>query len=171
MSARYREFEQERDRKIALSRSQLEVQADRSTSAAGALDGSMPREIRREQPFDYQGPSIWGNPSALVQRGLDYMNGCGLPHSDADAVDCFRAAAKQGSAEGQYYLGWMYKLGRGIPADPIKAYMWLSLATWHGEPRASSFCRALEEQMTPAQLSTARSMSKTCQASNYEHCD
>jgi chromosome segregation ATPase len=43
-----------------------------------------------------------------------------------------RAKAEKGNAIAQYNLGLAYAEGRGITADPIEAYVWLSLAMENG---------------------------------------
>jgi TPR repeat protein len=49
----------------------------------------------------------------------------------------FRLAADQGYAEAQNFLGLMYAKGQGVPADPIRAHMWLSLAAAQNHPDAA----------------------------------
>ena len=47
-------------------------------------------------------------------------------------VAALRAKAEKGNAIAQYNLGLAYAEGRGVPADPIEAYAWLSLAMENG---------------------------------------
>ncbi len=98
-SPTYRALEQERDRQIALSRSGHEVHQE--TSKPAPIASSTPLRDRAEpaRPSNYQA-STWGNPSALVQRGLDFMNGTGLQHNDGNAVDCFVLRQNRGVPKG-----------------------------------------------------------------------
>ena len=50
---------------------------------------------------------------------------------DAD-VPALRAKAEKGNAIAQYNLGLAYAEGHGVAADPIEAYVWLSLAKDNG---------------------------------------
>ena len=54
-----------------------------------------------------------------------------LPAQDSD-VSALRAKAEKGNAIAQYNLGLTYAEGRGVAADPIEAYAWLSLAMENG---------------------------------------
>ena len=54
-----------------------------------------------------------------------------LPAQDNE-VAALRAKAEKGNAIAQYNLGLAYAEGRGVPADPIEAYAWLSLAMENG---------------------------------------
>ncbi|MHB1619680.1 MAG: tetratricopeptide repeat protein [Sulfuricella sp.] len=45
-----------------------------------------------------------------------------------EAVTWFRKAADQGNAAGEFDLGRMYALGKGIEKDPKKALYWITLA-------------------------------------------
>ena len=65
-------------------------------------------------------------------------------------------AAKQGSATAQYRLGSSYLEGSGGPADPLQAYIWLSLALLNGERAAQADVALLTTRLSASQLDTAR---------------
>lgn len=65
-------------------------------------------------------------------------------------------AALLGSATAQYRLGASYLEGRGGPADPAQAYVWLSLALLNGEQRARAEVQQLASHLSPSQLEMAR---------------
>lgn len=73
-----------------------------------------------------------------------------------DARQWLNRAALLGSATAQYRLGASYLDGRGGPADPIQAYVWLSLALLNGEQRARAEVQQLAGRLSPSQLETAR---------------
>lgn len=54
---------------------------------------------------------------SLLERGIRFEHGEGLARNGARAAELYCAAARQGSAEGAYRLGWMYANGRGIARD------------------------------------------------------
>lgn len=70
----------------------------------------------------YSGEDIQTMPSADVKGGSDvliaqarqYEHGEGVLQDREKAVELYCQAARQGSAEGQYALGWMYANGRGV---------------------------------------------------------
>ena len=67
-----------------------------------------------------------------------------------------KRAAGLGSAPAQYRLGTSYLEGSGGPADPLEAYVWLSLALLNGESRARAGVERLAGQLSASQLDTAR---------------
>lgn len=50
----------------------------------------------------------------------------------SEAIIWYRQRAEQGQADGQYYLGLMYALGKGLPRDYQKAAMWFRKAAEQG---------------------------------------
>lgn len=58
---------------------------------------------------------------ALVEEGIHYEHGEGVPLDYARALALYCAAAKAGSPNGMYSLGWMYANGRGVPRDNVVA--------------------------------------------------
>ena len=69
------------------------------------------------------------------------------------ANDELRAKAEQGDVQAQYNLGIMYDEGEGIPANSVKGYIWLSLATAQDRELAALILDIVKEQMTPADIS------------------
>lgn len=54
----------------------------------------------------------------------------------AEAVELYRLAARQGVAGAQCRLGMMYAEGRGVARDDAEAARWFRLAAEQGEPEA-----------------------------------
>ena len=54
-----------------------------------------------------------GDPRAQYLVGLMYWNSRGVSQNDSSAVNWYRKAAEQGSADAQHELGLAYALGRG----------------------------------------------------------
>lgn len=73
-----------------------------------------------------------------------------------DARQWLNRAAVLGSATAQYRLGVSYLEGTGGPADPLEAYIWLSLALLNGEQRARDGVAQLASQLSAGQLDSAR---------------
>jgi TPR repeat protein len=57
----------------------------------------------------------------------------------ADALIFCKQAAKQGNEAGQYFLGWMYSLGKGVTKDIQEAKYWFQLSAAQGSDRGQFF--------------------------------
>jgi localization factor PodJL len=77
-----------------------------------------------------------GNARAELVVGLKYLDGDGVPASEADAAKWLERAAAQGLAVAQYRLGTLYERGRGVPGDAAKAVHWYQLAAQAGNRKA-----------------------------------
>lgn len=111
-----------------------------------------------------------GHATAQTILAWRYEASEGVAQDYKQAARWYRMAALQGDAFAQNNLGIMYFEGRGVSADIKTSYMWFSLALHNGEARARDNIKLLEENMTPADISTARDMARTCLGSGYEDC-
>ena len=68
---------------------------------------------------------------------LAYAIGEGVLQDYAEAVMWYRKAAKQGYANAQNHLGWMYRNGRGVEQD-LEAVKWFQKAAEQGEAYAQN---------------------------------
>ena len=75
---------------------------------------------------------------ALVAEAARYEHAEGVPRDYARAIELYCAAAKAGSADGQYGLGWMYANGRGVARDDAVAAHLFSLAAQQGHVQAQT---------------------------------
>jgi len=87
-----------------------------------------------------------------------YLNGEGVPESDAEAVKWYRKAARQGYADAQSNPGFMYEKGRGVHVNDVRAYMWWSLVSAQGHKSAAASLDIVREQMTPTQIAKAQAL-------------
>lgn len=74
--------------------------------------------------------------TALVAQALAYEHGEGVPRDQLRAASLYCAAARDGDAEGQFSLGWMYANGRGVARDDAIAASLLALAADQGHAAA-----------------------------------
>jgi uncharacterized protein len=130
-----------------------------------------------------------GDRSAHFHLGGLYAQGLGVPQDYAKArqwyeksaaldqqneVERIRNAAEQGDASGQDSLGEMYRIGKGVPQDNVRAYMWFNIATAHStgyEQRLAADKRdKFAQRMTPAQVAEAQRLSQKCQAQGLKGC-
>ena len=72
----------------------------------------------------------------------------------------FGRAAAQAHPIAMLQLGVMYAEGRGVPQDYVRAHMWFSLATAHGEQGAVKTVEMAERRMTPAQINEAQKLAR-----------
>lgn len=81
--------------------------------------------------FAWHATAVYGGTAAmLVQQAQQYEHGEGVPKDQEQAVALYCQAARQGSVEGQYALGWMYANGRGVERnDHIAARLFKMAAT------------------------------------------
>lgn len=65
---------------------------------------------------------------------LQYGTGCCVDQGE-NAVKVYKAAAEKYPLA-QYYLGYMYRNGSGIPQDNVLARKWYTIAAQNGHPHA-----------------------------------
>lgn len=105
-----------------------------------------------------------GDPAAQFNLGLMYYEREAAPPEGvrtredlyAAAAGKFRAAAEQGHAEAQLYLGYMVAEGLGVDRDPVEGYKWYQLAAWQRDDLAAAALDALGATLSAAQLENAR---------------
>ena len=72
------------------------------------------------------------------------------------ATEPFQQAALSGDPNAQFELGAAYALGRGVPADPVIAYTWLTLAFANGDQQAESLIRELTQKLSQSEIAHIR---------------
>lgn len=82
------------------------------------------------------GSRRWKHP-ALNEINLGDITdmGQGESRDDVTAAKVYLADAERGDANAQVYLAFMLADGTGVPKDPVAAYMWAELASYHGTPQ------------------------------------
>jgi TPR repeat protein len=102
----------------------------------------------------------WEDGMASYNRG-DYM----------PAIRLFRPLAEKGNPKAQSVIGVMYRKGEGVARNPLRAFMWFSMAAARGDAKAKAELHEVSRDMTPAEISQAQEMMQTCEASNYRQCE
>ncbi len=77
----------------------------------------------------------------LVMQARQYEHGEGVPVDREKAVNLYCQAAKLGSAEGQYALGWMYANGRGVEHNDGTAASLFKMAATRGHAYAQKMLK------------------------------
>lgn len=84
-----------------------------------------------------------GHNGARNLLGNIYLSGEeGMTIDYQKALKWYRLAAKDGFAEAQFNLGWMYYYGRGVTKNNSIAVMWLKMAADQGNVKAMEFIEA-----------------------------
>ncbi len=98
--------------------------------------------------IDSQLKSAMGHPNETWRlNGLkSYQEG----HYE-EAVGRFENAASYADKHSQHYLSLMYWYGQGVPADPVRAYIWSDLAAERGVRRLLVIREKMWEGLTPEQ--------------------
>lgn len=113
---------------------------------------------------------IWGSVGAVAGPWEDgsaaYNRGDYVP-----AIRVFRALAEQGNVKAQSVLGTMYRRGKGVSRNPVRAFIWFNRAAARGDAKAKAQLHEVSQAMTPEELSQARAMAQACEASNYRSCE
>lgn len=80
-----------------------------------------------------------GNADALLDLGLCYLKGEGVPQNDQHGFSLMERSAKQGNMMAQYNLGVLYRTGRGVDANMEEALRWYHLSAAQGYEQAVEF--------------------------------
>jgi soluble lytic murein transglycosylase-like protein len=115
--------------------------AARSQNAAGILLAGLllaPAANASDDVADVDGGNT---PSALIAQARAYEHGEGVPKEPLKAAALYCTAARDGDAEAQFSLGWMYANGRGVAHDDAVAASLFALAAAAGHAEAAKMLR------------------------------
>lgn len=105
--------------------------------AAAAVMGMTPEERRSFEAFEQQVKS--GNPQAQMRMAMLLENGYdSIPADTIRAISLLRQAANADFPPAMNYLGFLYREGRYITADPDSAEYWIRRASDAGDPNAAA---------------------------------
>jgi TPR repeat protein len=68
-----------------------------------------------------------------------------------EAIERFERAASYADKHSQHYLSLMYWHGQGVPADPVRGYIWSDLAAERGNRRLLAIREKMWAALTPGQ--------------------
>jgi hypothetical protein len=95
-------------------------------------------------------------PRREQKLSLGILKNRGVRLDLAEDMRGFEHAALSGDANAQLELGTAYALGRGVPADAVTAYTWLTLALVNGKPQAESLLRDLTRKLNEPDIARVR---------------
>jgi len=84
--------------------------------------------------------------TSLVEQALAFEHGEGVPRDQARAAELYCLAARDGDAEAQFGLAWMYANGRGLPRDDGAAAALFALAAAAGHRQAANMRAVVGDQ-------------------------
>lgn len=90
------------------------------------------------------------DPNELLALAVKYEHAEGFPEDKTKAAELYCEAARLGSADAQFALGWMYANGRGVERDDSVAAQLFEMAAEQGHRYAQKMI-----QYTPAMLPVA----------------
>ena len=104
-----------------------------------------------------------------------YLKGVGVKQNPEEGAKWLERAAEQGLGQAQFMLGRMYGLGKELPTDYVRSYMWYSLAASNIAfskhlQTASTYERTkfAETKMTPEQVAKAKELAIEWAAAHAE---
>jgi TPR repeat protein len=86
-----------------------------------------------------------GNAEALLDLGLCYLKGEGVPVNFIHGIFLMERSAKQGNMAAQYNMGVLYREGRGVEADMDESLRWFRLSAAQGYDMAIDFLSQYEK--------------------------
>jgi len=123
------------------------------------------RDFARAREW-YAKAAAQGETEAQYRLAQLYFEGLGGDRDLARAARLYRAAAEAGHVGAQSVLGYLYALGEGVAADPMAAYLWLSLATDAGDPFAAENFARLAERLSADQIAAGEDKVRRWRASH-----
>ena len=111
----------------------------------------------REQESPHVVTGLPASASAQTLSGIRVLEENGGPPNRGEATTSFQQAALSGDPNAQFELGTAYALGRGIPADPVAGYTWLTLAFANGDRQAETLIRELTPKLSQSEIARVRS--------------
>ena len=150
--------------------------AEKGDIMSQALVGSL-YERGQGVPQDYKIAVKWyalaaeqGLDTAQHNLGVMYSDGKGVIQNYKTAIKWFKLSAQQGTLRSQHNLSLIYAKGEGVLQNYIYAHMWANIASSLGHTNAYKLRNKIEEQMTPADISTAQKLARECVEKKYKGC-
>jgi general secretion pathway protein A len=127
----------------------------RSQPVPGAKNASTVSSRKEPSPRVETAP-LTGK-GAQSGSGIELLQEDGIQAPAGEISKSLQQAALAGDENAEFELGTAYAMGRGVPADPVIGYMWLTLAFANGNRQAESPIRQLTQQLSQPQIAQIRS--------------
>src|SRR5438094_1733218 len=157
----HRTVQKRKDSVMRLAQQASGSKAPSKALIAGKEESRVPSNTKTN-PFSPSGqesaqesaPPVSSTSQPLSARPVPQQHG-GRPEA-AETREPFQQAALSGDPNAQFELGTAYALGRGVPADPVVAYTWLTLAFANGDEQAESLIRELTRKLSQSEIARIR---------------
>ena len=87
-----------------------------------------------------------GKRDALLDLGLCYLRGEGVPQNIERGLFLMERSARQGNMQAQYNMGFLYRTGTGVEANLMEALHWYRLSAAQGYEQAIEFLNHYEKE-------------------------
>lgn len=115
-----------------------------------------------------------GHPQAQQIIGESYYHGIGVTVNFKDSFRYFYKSAVKGNSKSQRWVAEYYEwIGKAVTTDPIKAYVWYSIAKANESMSSDLFAKLIHyeiSELNSKQLEEAQELAKACLDSNYKNC-
>src|SRR5438132_344293 len=157
----HRTVQKRKDSVMRLAQQPSGSKAPSKALIAGKEESRVPSNTKTN-PFSPSGqesaqesaPPVSSTSQPLSARPVPQQHG-GRPEA-AETREPFQQAALSGDPNAQFELGTAYALGRGVPADPVVAYTWLTLAFANGDEQAEGLIRELTRKLSQSEIARIR---------------
>ena len=85
-----------------------------------------------------------GDPQAMIQMAMAYMNGDGVEQDAEKAAEYMQKAAELDESTAQFNMGIYYLQGHGVTRDFDRAYEWMQRAKENGDADADGILTSIE---------------------------
>ena len=157
----HRAVQKRKDSVMRLAQQPSGSKAPSKALIAGKEESRVPSNTKTN-PFSPSGqesaqesaPPVSSTSQPLSASPVPQQHG-GRPEA-AETREPFQQAALSGDPNAQFELGTAYALGRGVPADPVVAYTWLTLAFANGDEQAEGLIRELTRKLSQSEIARIR---------------
>src|SRR5207253_10703342 len=135
----HRTLQKRKDSIMRLAQQPSGSKAPSKALIAGKEESRTVPSNTKTNPFSPSGQEIAQESAPPVSSTSQPLSASPVPQQHggrleaAETTEPFQRAALSGDPNAQLELGTAYALGRGVPADPVIAYTWLTLAFANGD--------------------------------------
>jgi hypothetical protein len=112
-----------------------------------------------------------GRPKAQYALGTFHATGVGTKADPSAAMAAFLAAARGGHVRAQFEVARRYLAGDGVVVDPVRAWLWRTIAERSLAPAVPRQAPALAARFSAAQRASSAALLAQCTRAGLASCD